>query len=202
MRFSFSTAHYLRKPLPRPELVYQKPKPRPKQKESSDQETKGIQEKKSFKTAKALIKAPSVPIPIKKDKAELLDKFKLDKGQPASLETRVAQRRVMVSEIKSEKIDNPFYLNYYQMIRNKIRNRAYLNYSKMESGEVYLTFILLSNGSLKQIKLIEERSSATSYLKDVGFNSIQEASPFPSFPKDLRYPDLTFNVVISFEVKD
>jgi len=32
--------------------------------------------------------------------------------------------------------------------------------------------------------------------------SIKDANPFPPFPKDLNYPELTFNVVISFEVNE
>ena len=76
-----------------------------------------------------------------------------------------------------------------------------MNYTKSDTGEVYLTFALSSDGALKQIKLIEGRTNATDYLRDIGLNSIQEASPFPPFPSDLSYPELTFNIAISFRFK-
>ena len=104
--------------------------------------------------------------------------------------------------MKSEKINNPVYLDYYQIVRNKIKERAYRNYSRTDAGEVYLTFVLASDGSLKQIKLVDEKTSGGAYLKDVGLKSIRDSSPFPSFPRDLAYPELSFNVIISFEVKN
>ena len=51
----------------------------------------------------------------------------------------------------------------------------------------------------KQVK--EEHFHLRKNMKNVGLRSIQESSPFSPFPKDLSYPELTFNVVISFEVK-
>jgi hypothetical protein len=36
----------------------------------------------------------------------------------------------------------------------------------------------------------------------VGVKSVQEAGPFPPFPQDLNYPELTFNVSISFQYKE
>ena len=99
------------------------------------------------------------------------------------------------------KINNPTYLNYYQLVREKIRRCAYQNYTRSDTGQVYMTFVVLSNGSLGDLKLVTERSTANSYLKDVALRSIRRASPFPAFPKALNYPKLTFNVIISFEIE-
>ena len=92
-------------------------------------------------------------------------------------------------------------MNYYQLVREKIRRCAYQNYSRTDTGEVYLTFIINSDGSLKDIRLVEEKSSAAGYLKDIALQSVKDASPFPPFSKELDYPKLTFNVVISFAIE-
>jgi TonB family protein len=112
------------------------------------------------------------------------------------------KKSVSVPMLESEKINNPSYQNYYSLVRARIRQRAYFNYSEYYAGEVYLTFILNNDGSLKDIKIIEEKSSGGPYLRTVGLKSIKEATPFPPFPKELNYPELTFNVVISFQVRD
>lgn len=112
------------------------------------------------------------------------------------------ERKITIPLLKSEKISSPQYLSYNDSIRQRIRQRAYayVESEEFQSGEVYLTFALGSDGSLKDIKVIEQKTRASQFLKDLGIRSIREAAPFPAFPKDLNYPELTFNVVISFEV--
>ena len=113
-----------------------------------------------------------------------------------------AKKTVSVPALQSEKINNPSYANYYSLVRGRIKQRAYFNYSEYYAGEVYLTFILTSDGSLKEVQIIEDKSSGGQYLRTIGLKSIKEATPFPPFPKELHYPELTFNVVISFQVHD
>jgi outer membrane biosynthesis protein TonB len=112
------------------------------------------------------------------------------------------KKTVSVPLLESEKINNPSYQSYYSLVRARIRQRAYFNYAEYYAGEVYLTFILNNDGSLKDLKIIEEKSSGGPYLRTIGLKSIKEAVPFPPFPKALNYPELTFNVVISFQVHD
>jgi len=111
------------------------------------------------------------------------------------------KKKITLPPIDLDKIDNPSYISYYQIVREKIRRTAYQNYTRAEVGEVYLTFLIFSDGSLKAIHLIEEKSSPSPYLKEISLRSIKEASPFPNFPKELDYPQLSFNVVISFEIE-
>ncbi len=124
------------------------------------------------------------------------------KEMPSQLSALGGERKIDVPVLKSEKITNPKYLSYNDTIRQKIRQRAYIYIDNpdFESGEVYLTFVVFSNGTLSQVKVIEEKTHASEYIKNIGIRSIQESSPFPSFPKDLNYPELTFNVVISFKL--
>ena len=100
-----------------------------------------------------------------------------------------------------DKINSPSYVQYYQIVREKIRRSAYYNYSRTEIGEVYISFIISSDGVLKETRLVEEKSCSSQYLRDIALRSIKDASPFPNFPKELDYPNLSFNVVISFEIE-
>lgn len=111
------------------------------------------------------------------------------------------KKKITLPPIDIDKINNPSYLTYYQIVREKIRRAAYQSYTRTETGEVYLTFVIANNGFLKDVKLIEEKSSRDPYLKEIALKSIRDASPFPVFDKELDYPQLSFNVVISFEVE-
>jgi TonB family protein len=117
-------------------------------------------------------------------------------------EAIVIKRKVSLPAIiDMAKIDNPSYVSYYQLVREKIRRAAYQNYSSNETGEAYVTFIISSEGYLKDVRLVDEKSSASSYLRQIALDSVANAAPFPKFPKELDYPRLTFNVVISFEIE-
>jgi TonB family protein len=110
------------------------------------------------------------------------------------------KKKITLPPVDIDKIDNPSYINYYQFIREKIRRSAYQNYVRTETGEIYLSFIVYANGQIKETRLLEDKSSADSYLREIALQSVKDASPFPYFPKELDYPQLSFNVIISFEV--
>jgi len=111
------------------------------------------------------------------------------------------KKKISMPAIGLDKINNPSYISYYQIVREKIRRAAYQNYSRSETGEVYLSFIISSDGYLKDTRLSEERSSSSPYLRGIALRSVKDASPFPNFPKELDYPQLSFNIVISFEIE-
>ncbi len=139
-----------------------------------------------------------------RDISKLKRNFRIDRKQTPKIIPLDRERKISIPLLKSEKITNPRYLSYNQTIRQKIRQRAYsyVNHADFEAGRVYLTFIVSSKGFLKKINIVEEKTSANAYLRKTGLRSIKESSPFPPFPQDLKYPELTFNVVISFEVKE
>lgn len=111
------------------------------------------------------------------------------------------KKKITLPQLDLGKIGNPSYISYYQVVREKIRRAAYQNYNRNETGEVYLTFVISNAGYLKEVRLVEEKTQAADYLKEIALTSVRNASPFPSFPKELDYSQLTFNVVISFEVE-
>lgn len=111
------------------------------------------------------------------------------------------KKKINLPAIEIAKIDNPSYISYYQVVREKIRRSAYENYTHNETGEVYVSFIIFNDGYLKEARLVEERTTAKEYLKSIALRSIKDSSPFPNFPKELDYPQLSFNIIISFEIE-
>lgn len=111
------------------------------------------------------------------------------------------KKKITLPPVDMKKMNNTSYISYYQIVREKIRRTAYRNYTRTEIGEVYLSFIVSADGYLKDVRLAEDRSSANPYLRNIALRSIEEASPFPGFPKELDYPQLSFNVIISFEIE-
>lgn len=159
--------------------------------------------KKSFKDNTSLLSKDKIPaLPMVKDINQIFKKVDVQERKPLTVKQFAAQKKISLPPVKSEKMKNPIYNNYYQIIREKIRHRAYTNYSRYETGEVYLTFVVTSDGNLKVVKLMEEKTRAAEYLKEVALKSINDAAPFPAFPANLQFPELSFNVVISFEVNN
>ena len=111
------------------------------------------------------------------------------------------KKKITLPPVDIEKMNNPTYVSYYQFVREKIRRAAYQNYTRSETGEVYMAFVISSSGILKEVRLVEEKSSLKYYLRETALRSVRDASPFPEFPKDLNYPQLSFNVIISFEIE-
>lgn len=111
------------------------------------------------------------------------------------------KKKISMPSLGLDKINNPSYISYYQIVREKIKRAAYQNYTRAEIGYVLISFLISADGSLKAEKLVEEKSSPSPYLKETALRSIKEASPFPGFPKELDYPQLSFNVLISFEIE-
>jgi outer membrane biosynthesis protein TonB len=111
------------------------------------------------------------------------------------------KKRITMPAVDMNKFKGTSYITYYQLVREKIRRIAYQKYSGSEVGYTYMTFIVSNDGLLKEVRLVKERSSESVYLQQIALRSIKDASPFPSFPGSLDYPQLSFNVIISFEVE-
>lgn len=111
------------------------------------------------------------------------------------------KKKIIFPPLDLEKNNNPSYISYYQIVREKIKRCAYQNYTGKETGEVTISFIISDDGYIKEIRLIEDKSSPSPYLREAALRSINDASPFPNFPKELDYPKLSFNLAITFEVE-
>ncbi len=123
----------------------------------------------------------------------------LDKGA-LRIKTLDTHRTVSIPRLDTGKITNPQYLSYEDNLRRNILNRAYrhLDHPEFDTGQVYVTFVLTSNGSLKDIQIKKDKTAANDYLQDITLRIVKEASPFPPFPKGFDYPEFTFNVLIIY----
>jgi TonB family protein len=93
----------------------------------------------------------------------------------------------------------PAYMNYYRLIRERIRKNAYYYYNSRDRGEVFLSFVILKDGRLESISLNKE-SVESEVLREIALKSVREAVPFPYFPKELEnYARLQFNISIYFK---
>lgn len=110
-------------------------------------------------------------------------------------------KEIILSEIpQHENLKKlPAYMDYYRLIRERIRKNAYRHYRSSDLGEVFLSFVILKDGRLENAYLNEE-SVKNKSLRRIALKSIEEAAPFPSFPEELNnYAYLQFNLSIYFK---
>lgn len=187
-----------------PEMVYAAVRPAPveneKASEISVQQTPAVSPPVNIPASTHQERSREVPL-FRKTGPEV-DTYRMYERQPEKLKGSRVTKEVVVPVLKSEKIDTPTYVSYYQIVRDRIRERAYVNYVKLSVGEVYITFVIRADGSLDQMQIMEGRTMANDFLRDVGERSVREAAPFPPFPSELNYPELTFNIAISFQYRE
>ncbi len=130
-------------------------------------------------------------------KVEIKPVVKYDEADEKAEATKLSEDEAKhASSIRSGKD----YINYYQLIREKIRRRLKTNYRDYHSeGEVYLIFSLSADGALLNYKIESTRSTSDKILIDMAVLSLEQASPFPPFPKEISLPEMSFNVEISFK---
>lgn len=93
----------------------------------------------------------------------------------------------------------PAYMDYYRLIRKRIKDNAYRYYDSKNWGEVSLSFTVLADGSLENLRLNEEHLSGSG-LGEIALRSVKDAAPFPAFFKELKdYARLQFNISIHFK---
>ena len=94
---------------------------------------------------------------------------------------------------------HPAYMDYYRLIRERIRANAYHNYNSIEKGEVLVNFLVEKDGLLKNINL-DSQSVKNRALRGIALKSVRESAPFPEFPEELsKYSHLQFNISIYFK---
>ena len=95
--------------------------------------------------------------------------------------------------------NNPAYMDYYKLIREKIRKNAYYYYNTNSRGEVLVHFVIASNGLVDSLHL-KDASTLSRTLQNIAVKSVRDAAPFPPFPPELRdYSRLSFNISIYFK---
>ena len=130
----------------------------------------------------------------KRLEARRLKEKSLAKKQDASkLSTALAAKKD--AEAKSDRD----YVDYYRLIREKVRARLKENYRHYKNeGDVYLSFSLVTDGSLLACAIDQTKSTTDEKLIQITEETLKEVSPFPPVPKTFSAAKMSFNLVISF----
>ncbi|MFA5060440.1 MAG: hypothetical protein WC676_07430 [Candidatus Omnitrophota bacterium] len=199
-QFSYMNTNYFRNPLKKLEVTYYNVKPDVK--ETRDQVAKKADIKDpGQRSAEITLEKKFQPPPFLKDISKLAERIITDVKQPVAITHEQVKRSVSIPPVKSEKINSPAYQSYTGIIRSMIEKRAYANYTKLDTGSIYVAFIVLPDGTLKQSRIVEEKTDANDYLKTISLRSVQEATPFPPLPQNLNYPELPIGLTIEFKVE-
>lgn len=137
------------------------------------------------------------------NKIEVVQELKPDFKKPIE---EVALKKMELESVKEKvKILNPAneaMLRYQDMVKQRIEEvRKYPSWAKRQEieGEVYINFIVLSNGLSRDIKII--RSSGSKILDEEAVETVKRASPFPSIPKEISNSWVQMEVFIVFRLK-
>ena len=140
----------------------------------------------------------TIQTPAEKEKPKNLPpkQEELTKKEPAS----PVKQDLVIPPVPAGVEKMPAYLDYVQAVREKIKRVANLRYKRLYAvGDVMLNFVLTSDGNLRILRIVDERSVYDQRLRDVAEAAIKEAAPFDQFPADLEFRELSFSVVISFQ---
>lgn len=133
---------------------------------------------------------------------KLIEKRKLSTlKKPHFLERGL--KEIILSEAPQDKNlkENPAYMEYYRLVREKVRASTFHNYDSNRQGEIFASFMVLKDGTLKNIE-VNPKAAASKTLRKIALKSIKNAAPFPAFPQELKsYHYLRFVIPIYFKNK-
>ena len=139
-------------------------------------------------TAKKAVPAPKPPPNVKNV---------LTKKPVSSWVTSPASQAQYMTDPHKGKI----FLNYFGGVKERIHRTLREKYEKRKAGfgRVTLSFVLNSDGSLKDVAVNEKKSDADSAIKLLAVECLKAAAPFSAFPQDIDSKELVFDVVVLFE---
>jgi hypothetical protein len=142
----------------------------------------------------------TIGVKLARDSQDNLKGLRVYDRKPAQIKSQQINH-ITVTPITSEKMNNPIYTSYQDRVRESIKERVYANYSRLDRGNVYLTFIVTSDGSLKDYMIIDGKTQASQNLRYISTKSLKEAR-FPPFLKGMTLPEYTFNIEIEYQVSN
>ena len=110
-----------------------------------------------------------------------------EESKPEELSAEPVEEQIKVLEI-----DQTALLEYYNLIREKIRAEMYKS-SGRKKGEVTIIFTISPNGDLLNIDSIQTGQSSFSNRMT---RSIHKVTPFPPFPKEFGLQPITFSLTV------
>lgn len=110
--------------------------------------------------------------------------------------------KAVLPVMQQKVLENNEYRSYRAVVRQRIKQRAYFyrNHPGIAKGEVYVAFILNAQGKLQDVHVVDAKTSANALERSLALRSVQESSPFPPFPDDLDFQELSFGIPISYVI--
>jgi outer membrane biosynthesis protein TonB len=153
-----------------------------------------------------LINDPAIAI-----EEEIYSSAKVDENMKDEEEDRISDTTVMDSPSQKEmylseeiretaqKVQEQrekAYLEYFNLIREKIRTRVYSSGSSSEDGIVEVVFTLSRDGCLARVN--KAFSNISRDVRMSVIRALRRAQPFPPFPVELGNAPITFSLTIRF----
>lgn len=127
--------------------------------------------------------------------------------KPQTLTQTPRVKKISLKNPPEETSKDPAYLSYRDIIRRKIQDKVYyysdqyFYFDNPREGSIFVSFSVSSDGALKELTILEEKSSNDAILRKIADMAIKSASPFEKFPQDLNYDERSFSLEISFEIE-
>lgn len=109
------------------------------------------------------------------------------------------RKQIVITPMTSEKINNPAYAQYSDMVRARIEEKFYALYDRQGSGRVFLTFVVGQDGRLKDFQIIDEKTDASEHIQELSLMGLKQASPFPPFYKGMALLEYTFKIEVQYQ---
>ena len=129
------------------------------------------------------------------------DNFKIFERSNDKIKELNVVKKVSIPLLDSEKINDPKYEKYKLAIKeaiSEVMNRKFSEVQDKIAGDIYLTFLITKEGVLKEVKIIEEKSSANENLRRLALEGIRETQF--ALLQDFQVPEMTFNSQLIFQV--
>ncbi len=139
---------------------------------------------------------------------EIVEEPKQPEPEP---EPKLQPEEVVIEEFPKEPIEEKVevidpaqeaMLRYQDMVKQRIEEvRRYPSWAKRQGieGVVHLSFVVLSNGLSRDIKIV--RSSGTKILDEEAVQTIKRANPFPPIPNEIGTSSVQMEVSIIFTLQ-
>lgn len=98
-------------------------------------------------------------------------------------------------EVSSETKKQEAYLDYYNLIRERIRKEVYSTRRSLGVGSATFEFTLSSSGMLRKIRCVTGGTSPV--LERKVLKGISTVQPFPPFPEELGKDPINFSLTVT-----
>ncbi len=150
--------------------------------------------KKTYRTIKSNKKTRKTANKIK-EKIEKVEE--IPTIEPEKKREIITKKSPKLPKKEEELSKDKYYISYYRLINELLRDSV-IYPEDFSEGEIALTFVLNSDGSLVNVDVLQDTSYNNNSLSETAKLIVKNAAPFPPFPNKLRQNQLTFNVVFCF----